>query len=281
MLARRLTLLTVFVGGCLSGATLIVFWRGEAPAVPSGEEPAVATQLRSRDEPAAEAPTEVPVAHVTTKRAPASAELSPPKDAPAPTLGDVTGTASPADAGSSVADVLASLEAAYRQKVAAAAPSAPPEPAPIADPTPSPAPAPAATAVVVAGRAPIAPPQPVAQAELVARRPEAQPPVTSDTAAAPAVAARDDARPTITVRDVHHTTYVNNVHQGDVVLMQQLALLQNIQLLALSPYARPTAPAFPVHTPRGTTRRAPPFATSLTNPDNPWGFDFPPTVLAK
>jgi hypothetical protein len=105
-------------------------------------------------------------------------------------------------------------------------------------------------------------------------------PATSDTANAPVAVSSNEARPSITVGDIHTTT-VNNVHQGDVILMQQLALLQNIQLLALSPYGRSTGLAVPAHAPRGTTRRAPPFATSLTNPDNPWGFDFPPTVLAK
>ena len=56
-----------------------------------------------------------------------------------------------------------------------------------------------------------------------------------------------------------------------------LVLLQYMQLLSLSPYAQLPAGARP----RGTTRRPQPFPTALTNPDNPWGFDFPPTVLVK
>ena len=40
--------------------------------------------------------------------------------------------------------------------------------------------------------------------------------------------------------------------------------------------------AAPAHTPRGGANRQPTrFPSSLTNPDNPWGFNFHPPVLVK
>jgi hypothetical protein len=78
------------------------------------------------------------------------------------------------------------------------------------------------------------------------------------------------------VGDVHQDTYVANVRQGDTVVVQQIPVVQYVPVFALPPQTPPTSTAR-----RGLTRRPPPFATSLTNPDNPWGFDFPPTVLVK
>jgi hypothetical protein len=68
------------------------------------------------------------------------------------------------------------------------------------------------------------------------------------------------------------------VHHGDVNHVQQLAILQYFQLLALPPQTRFSTPA---QSPRGGTRHVRPYSFPLTNPDNPWGFDFPPTVLVK
>ena len=97
----------------------------------------------------------------------------------------------------------------------------------------------------------------------------------------------EESRPReVHVGDVNHVN-IGSVHLGDVVqVQQQLALLQYMQLLALTPGARVAAPgvgfAPTASTPRrGVPRRPAPFSTSLTDPNNPWGFDFPPTVLAK
>ncbi len=86
--------------------------------------------------------------------------------------------------------------------------------------------------------------------------------------------------------NVQNNVYLGNVYQGEVVQMQQqLALLQYMQLLSLSPYARLGARGRGV--PRGyfSSRPAPPaapaFHSELTNPDNPWGFDFPPPNYVK
>jgi hypothetical protein len=85
---------------------------------------------------------------------------------------------------------------------------------------------------------------------------------------------------------VHVNIDVGNTHQADAYLAQQLAVMQYtqymqyMQLLALSPYAGLAA----ARAARGTApRSAPPpaFQSTLTNPDNPWGFNFPPTPLTK
>ena len=257
MLARRLPLLWTFAGGCLSGAVLIGSWPGESETIP--------------------APKEQNVVHRTND------VLSPPIAPAAAPTGTVKEHAIPGDTGaaraepgSSVADVLMRLEAAYRQGLSAAAPvDAPPpaaEPVPAVPPettTIADAPPREQTAVALAATAtpPKSAPEVVAPAAAVPSEP------------APVLAARDVAGPSdIHIGDVHQNTHVGNVHQGDVNHVQQLAVLQYFQLLTLPPQTRFSSPA---QSPRKGTRHVAPYSFPLMNPDNPWGFDFPPTVLVK
>jgi hypothetical protein len=275
-------LLSVFVVGCLSGAALLSIWRGDSQAVPSsrlGADPRI-VEAPPLAAPSSEHATreDATDARVTEPRAPANGHRDGMK-APSPKDEEIAAE-SPAEPGSSVADVLLSLEAAYRQGLEAAR---------AAEPATAPVPVlPQATAAISAAPAAVAPAAPAAPATpAVAVAPTAPvapaaipPPVSAPPIeAAPALATRETVRlRDVHVGDVHQSNSVSTVNHGDVYLLQQLAILQNLQLYGLSPYGRATAPA---HTPRGTTRRAPPFPTSLTNPDNPWGFDFPPTVLVK
>jgi hypothetical protein len=266
MLAKRLPLLWTFAGGCLSGAVLIASWPGETGTIETPKKQSVVDRNTGTLSP----PTAPPIAatNATEGRA---------------ILDDASSAR--AEPGSSVADVLTRLEAAYRQGLSAAAPvdapppaaervpALPPEPATIAE-----APSREQTAVALAATAtpPKSAPEVVAQAAVA---PEADP--------APVLAAREVAAPNdihvagprdIHVGDVHQNTHVGNVHQGDVNHVEQLAILQYFQLLTLPPQTRFSSPA---QRPRGGTRHVAPYSFPLTNPDNPWGFDFPPTVLVK
>jgi hypothetical protein len=258
MLARRLPLLWTFAGGCLSSAVLIGFLPGETATLESPKKRGVV----DRNAEAFSPPIAPPVAAKN-----AAEERATPDD-------DASGAR--AEPGSSVADVLMRLEAAYRQGLSAAAPvdapplaaehapAVPPEPATIAEAPPRNVPAREAAAAVVAQAA-----------------------VAPAADAAPVLAARDVAAPRdihvagprdVHVGDVHQNTHVGNVHQGDVNLVQQIAVLQYFQLLTLPTQTRFSPPA---QSPRKRTRHVAPYSFPLTNPDNPWGFDFPPTVLVK
>jgi len=58
--------------------------------------------------------------------------------------------------------------------------------------------------------------------------------------------------------------------------MQQLAMLEYMQLLGMSSYA---GLANPGPRARGLAPQRAPFPSTLTNPDNPWGFNFAPPNL--
>jgi hypothetical protein len=257
MLARRLPLLWTFAGGCLSGAVLIGSWPGESETLPTPKQQDVVH--RSNDAPS---PPSAP------PRAPTGAAEE--RETPDDTRGART------EPGSSVADVLMRLETAYRQGLSAAAPVE--TPAPAAEQLPA---VPPETATIAE-----APPREQTAAALAARAtpPKSAPEVVAQAAAAPpdpapVLAVRDVAGPRdIHVGDVHQNTHIGNVHQGDVNNVQQLALLQYFQLLALPPQTRFSPPA---QGSRRGTRHVAPYSFPLINPDNPWGFDFPPTVLVK
>jgi hypothetical protein len=276
MLVKRMPLLLVFAGGCLSGAVLIGFVRAE---------PDSARAPRPMDVPDRRAPT---FAQSTESSGvdEAAANAAPEIVAAPPRTIEPNGGQPPSESGSSLAEVLAGLEATYRERLAASQvrePVRPPAPEPIA---------PTVTAASVSQTVAATPPVPTALALAEHPTPPQSVPVPAapappvESEAARVVASRDDARS----RDVHvgdvNNVNIGSVHLGDVVQVQQLALLQYMQLLALTPGARVAAPgagiAPPVQAPRRQLpRRPPPFSTSLTDPNNPWGFDFPPTVLAK
>jgi len=273
MLTKRLTLLSVFAGGCLSGALLIGFWRADARDVPSPRQRVAFDRANA--------------ALVPPQRV--SADENEPLEVASPNPPEHDAEEPSPEQGSSVADVLSRLEAVYRRELAAVAPVEVPAVAEAALP-------------VAAEAAPVAVASPV-PAAVAAPMPVAVAPVPPPKAAAPEVAAPaarapeavvalapptqgDERTRVVYVGDVNQNVYVGDVHQGDVYQMQQLqqlALLQQyVQILALS--GGVGVVAAPTHTPRrqpAAPRRPAPFSTKLTDPNNPWGFDFPPTVLAK
>lgn len=94
----------------------------------------------------------------------------------------------------------------------------------------------------------------------------------------PALATEDAPRPTeVHYGDVNQNTYITNVRQGDVYLiqLQQLAMLQYVQQLALTSGA-----AAPMRHAVGAGKRSA-FPSGITNPDNPWGFHFAPLNLVR
>jgi hypothetical protein len=158
--------------------------------------------------------------------------------------------------------------------VVAAAETAPGVPAqPVAEVIPAiPPPPPAALAPAVAAAPPVAPP--------IAAAPAFAPPI----AAAPAVAGPDAPPPTeIHYGDVNQNTFITNVREGDVYLiqMQQVAMLQYMQLLGMSSgLGAPTRHVGGARHQRGAVSTGA-LSTGITNPDNPWGFHFAPPNLVR
>jgi hypothetical protein len=279
MLANRLPLLLAFAAGSL-GTALVGFSRGEP-------ETAMPPQTRHVVEQAV-VPSDATIAVTNDARADAL-----PKDAQSAEPADATahGETAP-EAGNSIAEVLMRLEASYRQARAeleeepvAAAGETPPA---AAEAVPASAPAPAASAAVPPAAIAAASAPAAAVAALPART-DAPASATSTVAAetVPVARARSDARASdIHVGEVHQNIYLGNVHRGDVLQvqqlqLQQLAILEYLQLLALSSQGSPASPGRAQAPGRAPARRPRPFSMALTNPDNPWGFDFPPTVLVK
>lgn len=283
MFAKHLSVLCTFACGCLSGAALIGFWpedagtsqspRGRtteasapAVAVTSGagahaipDDASGARRSRPQRDPAV--PPAVASGHGAQNVDPSSDEVA-----------DDAAKDSPMQGGSSVADVLIRLEAAYRVELIATD-RALAAPRTVVEEPPRDVPAPSDSAATVVA----APSQnaPRADALLAATVQPEVPRVDAE----PRVGPREIAQlRSLHIGDVNHNVYVGDVYQGDVYQLQQFAVLNYLTLLALSSGGqRPSA-----HAPsRGSTRRAPAFSSSLTNPDNPWGFDFPPTVLVK
>jgi hypothetical protein len=128
---------------------------------------------------------------------------------------------------------------------------------------------------------------PVAATAPVALAPQAAPVALAPQAAAmPAVAAQDIPPPPppeihygdVNYGDVNQNTYITNVRQGDVYLiqMQQVAMLQYMQLLGMS--SGVTAPA---RRAGGAGHQRGTLSSGITNPDNPWGFHFAPPKLVR
>jgi hypothetical protein len=89
----------------------------------------------------------------------------------------------------------------------------------------------------------------------------------------------DPAPANVRVDNVQRDVYNGDVHQGDVNQVQQeLAVYQFVQLLMLPSNGRVT-PSAPPYGAR--SRRRPHAHIAITDPNNPWGFDFPPTPLVK
>jgi hypothetical protein len=288
MLAQRLPPLWVFAGGCLSGALLLSWWHEDAASTAARR----ATPLEPPAE-VAELPSAAPLPAVSDATEATSAQpAAPPHSETGTTPGaerghdtstsDARGVKDGNDAahpdagtesGSSVAEVLARLEAAYRQ-------NQPPTPAPQTLPSAAPAvtTAPAVTppAPVAVAAAPVAPP-PAAVAPTPAPTIVYLPQVAA-VAAPASVPADAPSHAADSAASRPSNVSIGTLHQGDVYqVQQQLALLQYMQYLPLMPYAGyGTAPyAASPHAPRQAPPRRVPYPTTLTNPDNPWGYDFP------
>lgn len=261
MFARPLPLFSAFLGGCLCTAAVIGF--AGSDRTPRDVKPSERT------------------ANVFVSALEVAPELEPeiqPPTAP-PEVDDDARAAE--EMGSSVADVLARLERAYRKVSAgpaAEASAAPVTTVPVAAPSASPEPAPSSPASAAVAAAPV---NAAASAEPAAARPPAETEPAAVTEPAPATFVAE-ARP---------DTRAGDVSSGDRYQVEQLAVLQYLQLLALSSYAGLSVPPPRAHPPRAhppgrslylrqTPRSAVPI-TVIPNPDNPWGFNFPPPALVK
>jgi hypothetical protein len=258
MFAKPLPLFSAFLGGCLCTAAVIGF--GSSDRKPRAVTPS-------------ERPANVFVATLETEPE-IEPEIQPPS--PPPKVAEDAGSVE--EMGSSVADVLARLETAYRS----VSPEKTTEPTSVAPVATNLVPAPIATPE------PSAAPEPSATASSAVALPEAAPakPAVTEPAVATQPAAVAEPAPLTYVAEVHQDIHVGDVHQGDRYEIEQLAVLQYLQLLALSSYAGlsvPPARALPPgRTPRVRQTPRPGFSiTSIPNPDNPWGFNFPPPALVK
>jgi hypothetical protein len=297
--AIRLPLLCAFAGGCLSNALLFGLWRVTERAGDS----AVKQQHRSDDlvelvtaasaAPSVAQPSEL----VATTAADDGHDTATEAAESTPAASDLD-RAGPTPAGSAVSDVLTRLEAAYRERIAARAPAqaSSQERATAAAPTDSP--------VAATEAAPAVPTQPVAEVipdiPAVSAAPLTEPRATAPAAlapaalappiaAVPAVAAQDVPPPPpppseVYYGDINQNTYITNVRQGDVYLiqMQQLAMLQYMQLFGMSSGLAAASLVSPsAHHAGGGGHQRGALSSGITNPDNPWGFHFAPPKLVR
>ena len=299
MSAIRLPLLCAFAGGCLSNALLFGLWRTADSAGASSAK----QQHRSHNvvelvaaataAPSVEQPSDLVVADAADRGHAATT------DAVSTQAAQDVDSAGPPPAGSAVSDVLTQLEAAYRARVATSAPAqtaatqehssaaapadnsvAAAEPARgVAAQPPAevvPAISPVAIAAAIEPRA-IAPAAVAPQVAAVAPQVAA---VAPQVAAVPVVAVQDAPSPTeIHYGDVNQNTYITNVRQGDVYLIQmqqQVAMLQYMQMLGMS-----SGVAAPARRAGGAAPQRARFPSGITNPDNPWGFHFSPPNLVR
>ena len=284
MSAIRLPLLCAFAGGCLSNALLFGLWRTADGAGASSAK----QQHRSQNVELMTTTTVAPgVAHPSELVAATAAEHghdAATEAAPTPAASDLD-SAGPTPAGSAVSDVLMQLEAAYRARDAARAPA---QSSPTQEHVSAAAPVDNAVAAAESAREvsaqPVAEVVPAIPAVTVAAAitPAAVAPaaVAPQVAAVPAVAAQDAPLPSaIHYGDVNQNTYITNVRQGDVYLIQvqqQLAMLQYMQLLGMS-----SGLAAPARHVGGIGHQRAAFPSGITNPDNPWGFHFAPPNLVR
>jgi hypothetical protein len=305
MSAIRLPLLFAFAGGCLCNAAVFGLWRAAEGAGDSEQQQrshnVVELVTAATAAPSVAQPSELVAATAADHGHEAATEA-----APTPVASDLD-SSGPTPAGSAVSDVLTRLEAAYRERVAARAPAqvsstqeratataaAPADGAvaaaetapavatqPVAEVIPVIPPAPAATATDPRATAPAALAPQVAAVPAFA--PQVAPAALApQVAAGPAFAAPDAPPPPpseIHYGDVNQNTYITNIREGDVYLiqMQQVAMLQYMQLLGMS-----SGLAAPARRGGGAGHQRGALSSGITNPDNPWGFHFAPPNLVR
>lgn len=321
MLAQRLPLLSAFVVGCLSGAVIIGFCLHDAKqpeavsqhgrSSKTTEVVESSTRASRREHPSAEhGARDTSAVPADSAAVSGSVEHKVAPDAPSKDEKEPSEGAAP-EGGSSVADVLARLEAEYRRHVSSRAPvevaaavkdgsRASAEPQDSTSPAESAA-APAASqpAMVAEAAAPLAPaaeapPKAAAEPELrLAVAPDSE---TLRGAAAGESAPQDSSRTQIIYvgDDQHESAWRESLRQQaetyqrlqqltavqEAVTYQQLAMLSYLQLLALSPYAA-SAPTHQ-HQPRARGRSGPFFQSSFASTGGPsWTMSFGPITLVR
>ncbi|HYQ05006.1 MAG TPA: hypothetical protein VER96_40295 [Polyangiaceae bacterium] len=288
MISSRVALLAAFGVGCLSTALLFGVWRAD-----SGEQGNATSKPRPRSAHVVTAslvaPNVAPPVEASDDSARAVARAEPTDHVDAVKAEPAPAAEAAPPGGSAVSDVLTDLEAAYRQRLIAAAraeaaardeTTAPPDrsaPPPTSPPQVEP-PREVVAQAVVPVAAPVAPPPAPAPA---APPVEAPPSVVVDVPPTAAIVAQNDARPVdVHIGDVNQNTYITNVRQGDVyVIQQQLAMLNYMAGAAAYPGVAhaPHAHGVVPHQPQQSGFRQ--FPSTLTNLDNPWGFNFAPPNL--
>jgi hypothetical protein len=291
--AARWSPIWVFVGGCLTGAAVIGVHFGRSDAESSSHARGGDTWSEVAA-PSAPERDGVDEHAVDVAARPAEAAVTP--------VGSPTSTPDreEADAGNSVGDALARLEADYRERIAAAeakaqaaSDAAREEPAPAAPTEPEREAAPQATGRVAAGdKAP-------------AREPGNTEPVAAPGAEAPTVGVtvatvEADAKPATALEEVARILALREEQPKPVdpkqqqmaaqmqqvaamqqaTLSQQYQMMQYLQLLALS--RNPQATLVNQQRPRERTRGGRIVASlppTFSDSDNPWGFEMQPTVL--
>ena len=264
MIVKPLPVLSVFAAVCLSGAVIIAFWRVDSADAPASGDREHAMQSDATRTAQQQREPAIQLAVNDDRSAPRVEPASPKKN-------EHLGGESPTEPGTSVADVLTRLEAAYHERIAAARQDTPNKASTISEAPPPELPVREETAVAVADTPP--PPKTM---------PRADAPTESDRQTdVQALARRDDAPPRhLYEGDVHQTVQVGNVHQGDVNNVQQdvnnvqqVVVLQYFQLLAMSPHGQLASPAHKAR--RESKRHARPFSPSLTDPYGPSRFRRP------
>jgi hypothetical protein len=259
MFEKPLPLFSAFLGGCLFTAAVIGFGGSDRrPRAVTPSERSVNGFVSALEmEPEIES------------------EIQPPPASPKAV--DDAETAE--ETGRSVADVLARLETAYRKVSVEPTTEASAAPVPVPAPSATPEPAPSTTAASAVAAVPATVP---ANAAAVAESATATPP-----SAGTEPAAVTEPAPATYVAEAQPDIRVGDVNPGDRYPIEDLVVLQYLQLLALSSYTGlsvppPRAPHARARGPglRQTPRAAFPI-TAIPNPDNPWGYNFPPPALVK
>lgn len=302
MYATRWSPLSVFLGGCVSGAALIgAAFVGLRTGSASESSRGVAETSSARELAAA-----MPGAGDAEESAePERVQVHAARDAATSVVARDAVDADPeenaADAGTDVADVLATLEAEYRRRMAPAgspepavsdeserARSVPAEPVRESPETPEPrSDAPERVASTAPASDALSATPPASAAPTPAERAPATP-----SAPRPELVAVREAPDT---RELPEKTLNVGVQQispeiqqlaaiQHITVVQQVALLQYLQAFPPSQAAPPRAPGRGTAVPRRVPKQprivaSPP--SSISDTDNPWGFDLPPPVLVR
>jgi hypothetical protein len=279
MYAKRWSTLCVFFGGSISGAALVgaalIGWHSADRTPESSRHAGGAQQSLELDVPAPNlvsleerADTDRAVAQSARD---AAARVPAPHDADADDFDEAS-----ARAGRPFADVLAGLEAEYRKQIAAARSAELTASREGASDRAVPAPAEARSDAHEPSSA-----DRVAQPSAAHELRRAVPPVTAPEAAPERVAMRElpETAPSLGATPAAPQRQ-EPVAVQQVTVVQQLAVLQYLQVLPPSHGGR--AGRAPAAQRRAANRRiVGSLPSSISDTDNPWGFDLPPTVLVR